>query len=136
AGERVGQGIWLLQAVVLPSPSRVRAERIGRPDAPEAGTPQRPQTDPDGHGILDPGTRGRALPATRTISNLGQEKFRSPGSPTQYRTPVSAPKKTAVTPSPPLLCRAPRDDALIARYEELRQQALGQRCEIPRGQGL
>jgi hypothetical protein len=38
-----------------------------------------------------------------------------------------------VIPSPQ---RAPRDDALIACYEELRQQALGPPCAIPRGQGL
>ena len=38
--------------------------------------------------------------------------------------------------SPPLHCRAPRNDGLIARYEELRQQALGRPSGIPRGQGL
>jgi hypothetical protein len=41
-----------------------------------------------------------------------------------------------VIPSPPLLRRAPRNDGLISRYEELRQQVLGQVCGIPRGQGL
>ena len=39
-------------------------------------------------------------------------------------------------PSPLLLRRAPRNDGLIARYEELRQQVLGRPCGIPRGQGL
>ena len=39
-------------------------------------------------------------------------------------------------PAPSLLRRAPRNDGLISRYEELRQQALGPRCGIPRGQGL
>ena len=35
-------------------------------------------------------------------------------------------------PSP----RAPRNEGLLARYEALRQQALGRPCGIPRGQGL
>ena len=39
-------------------------------------------------------------------------------------------------PAPPLLRRALRNDGLIARYEELRQQALGRPSGIPRGQGL
>lgn len=39
-------------------------------------------------------------------------------------------------PSPPSLRRAPRNDGLISRYEELRQQALGRPSGIPRGQGL
>ncbi len=39
-------------------------------------------------------------------------------------------------PSPPLPRCAPRNDGLIARYEELRQQALGRPSGIPRGQGL
>lgn len=39
-------------------------------------------------------------------------------------------------PAPPLVHRAPRNDGLISRYEELRQQALGRPCGIPRGQGL
>ncbi len=39
-------------------------------------------------------------------------------------------------PPPPLLRRAPRNDGLISRYEELRQQALGRPSGIPRGQGL
>jgi hypothetical protein len=41
-----------------------------------------------------------------------------------------------VIPSPLLLRRAPRNDGLIARYEELRQQVLGRPWAIPRGQGL
>jgi hypothetical protein len=41
-----------------------------------------------------------------------------------------------VIPAPPLLRRAPRDDGLISRYEELRQQALGRPSGVPRGQGL
>ena len=36
-------------------------------------------------------------------------------------------------PSPPSPHRAPRNEGLIARYEELRQQALG---GVPRGQGV
>jgi hypothetical protein len=32
--------------------------------------------------------------------------------------------------------RALSNDGLISRYEDLRQQALGLPCEIPRGQGL
>jgi hypothetical protein len=32
--------------------------------------------------------------------------------------------------------RALCNDGLISRYEDLRQQALGLPCEIPRGQGL
>ena len=39
-------------------------------------------------------------------------------------------------PSPPSPRRAPRNEGLIARYEELRQQALRQPSSIPRGQGL
>ena len=39
-------------------------------------------------------------------------------------------------PAPPLLRRALRNDGLIARYEELRQQVLGRPWAIPRGQGL
>jgi len=39
-------------------------------------------------------------------------------------------------PSPPSPRRAPRNDVLIARYEELRQQALGRPGGIPRGQGV
>lgn len=38
--------------------------------------------------------------------------------------------------SPPSLRGAPRRDGLIARYEELRQQALGRPSCTPRGQGL
>ena len=38
--------------------------------------------------------------------------------------------------SPPLPRRAPRNDGLISRYEELRQQVLGRPPGIPRGQGL
>jgi hypothetical protein len=41
-----------------------------------------------------------------------------------------------VIPSPSLLRRAPRNEGLIARYEALRQQALGRPSGIPRGQGL
>jgi hypothetical protein len=39
-------------------------------------------------------------------------------------------------PSPPALRRGPRNDGLIARYEALREQALGRPGAIPRGQGL
>ena len=39
-------------------------------------------------------------------------------------------------PAAPWLRRAPRNDALIARYEELRQQVLGRPSGIPRSQGL
>ena len=39
-------------------------------------------------------------------------------------------------PAPSLLRRAPRNDGLIARYEELRQLALGRPSATPRGQGL
>ena len=39
-------------------------------------------------------------------------------------------------PAPPALRRIPRNDGLIARYEALRQQALGQPSAIARGQGL
>lgn len=39
-------------------------------------------------------------------------------------------------PSSPSLRRGPRNDGLISRYEELRQQALGRPSGIPRGQGL
>ena len=39
-------------------------------------------------------------------------------------------------PAAPWLRRAPRNDGLIARYEELRQQVLGRPPGIPRGQGL
>lgn len=39
-------------------------------------------------------------------------------------------------PAPPSPRRVPRNEGLIARYEELRQQALGQPGGIPRGQGL
>ena len=39
-------------------------------------------------------------------------------------------------PAPSLLRRAPRNDGLISRYEELRQQGLGRPSAIPRGQGL
>ena len=39
-------------------------------------------------------------------------------------------------PAPPSPRRAPRNEGLIARYEELRQQALGRPSGIPRGQGL
>lgn len=39
-------------------------------------------------------------------------------------------------PSPPSLRRVPRNDGLVSRYEELRQQALGRPSGIPRGQGL
>ena len=38
--------------------------------------------------------------------------------------------------SPPLPRRAPRNDGLIARYEELRQQVLGWPHGIAHGQGL
>lgn len=41
-----------------------------------------------------------------------------------------------MNPAPLLLRGAPRDDGLIARYEELRQQALGRPSAIPHGQGL
>jgi hypothetical protein len=41
-----------------------------------------------------------------------------------------------VNPSPPLPRHVPRNDNLISRYEDLRQQALGRASEIPRGQGL
>jgi hypothetical protein len=41
-----------------------------------------------------------------------------------------------VISSPALLRRAPGNDGLIARYEELRQQVLGRPWAIPRGQGL
>lgn len=39
-------------------------------------------------------------------------------------------------PSPPSLRCAPFHDGLIARYEQLRQQALGRPSGIARGQGL
>lgn len=39
-------------------------------------------------------------------------------------------------PSPPSPRGVPRDEGLIARYEELRQQALGWSSAIPRGRGL
>lgn len=39
-------------------------------------------------------------------------------------------------PAPPSPRRAPRNDGLIARYEELRQQALGRPGGIARGQGV
>ena len=39
-------------------------------------------------------------------------------------------------PAPPSPRRAPRNEGLIARYEELRQQALGRPSGIPRGQGV
>ena len=39
-------------------------------------------------------------------------------------------------PSPPSPRRVPRNEGLITRYEELRQQALGRPSGIPRGQGL
>ena len=39
-------------------------------------------------------------------------------------------------PPPPLLRGTPRNDGLISRYEELRQQALGRPRGILRGQGL
>ncbi len=39
-------------------------------------------------------------------------------------------------PSPRSLRCAPRNEGLIARYEELRQQVLGRPSGIPRGQGL
>lgn len=39
-------------------------------------------------------------------------------------------------PTAPWLRRAPRNEGLIARYEELRQQVLGRPSGIPRGQGL
>lgn len=38
--------------------------------------------------------------------------------------------------APPAQRRGPRNDALIARYEALREQALGRPSAIPRGQGL
>jgi hypothetical protein len=41
-----------------------------------------------------------------------------------------------VISSPLAIGRAPRNNALISRYEELRQQALGRIGGIPRGQGL
>ena len=87
----------------------------------------------DGDGVPDRGARRRALAATRTIGEFGQEELRGAGSPAQHRTAVSAPKKTAVIPSPPSLRRAPRNNGLIARYEELRQQALGRPDGITRG---
>ena len=39
-------------------------------------------------------------------------------------------------PAPPSPRHAPRNEELIARYEELRQQALGRPSAIARGQGL
>ena len=39
-------------------------------------------------------------------------------------------------PAPSLLRHAPRNDGLISRYEELRQQALGRPSGFARGQGL
>lgn len=39
-------------------------------------------------------------------------------------------------PAPSLLGRAPCNDGLIPRYEQLREQALGRPNGIPRGQGL
>ena len=39
-------------------------------------------------------------------------------------------------PSPSLLRRAPCNDGLISRYEQLREQAPGRRTGIARGQGL
>jgi hypothetical protein len=41
-----------------------------------------------------------------------------------------------VIASPPLPRRAPRNDGLIAGYEKLRQQVLGQPSGIAHGQGL
>ena len=41
-----------------------------------------------------------------------------------------------MNPAAPWLRRAPRNDGLIARYEELRQQVLGRPSGIRRGQGL
>ena len=41
-----------------------------------------------------------------------------------------------MNPSPSLLRHGPCNDALISRYQQLREQALGRASQIPRGQGL
>ncbi len=41
-----------------------------------------------------------------------------------------------MNPSPSWLRHGPGNDALISRYEQLREQALGRASQIPRGQGL
>ena len=41
-----------------------------------------------------------------------------------------------MNPSPSLRCHGPGNDALILRYQQLREQALGRSNQLPRGQGL
>src|SRR5439155_15381605 len=135
-GDGVSQGIRLLPAFVLSSPLCLRAKRSSRSHPREAGAAGRTQTDCGGDGVLDAGTCCRAVPAPSTSGVIGEEELRCASPSTQYRAAVSAPKKTAVIPSPSRLLTSSGKESLITGYEALRQQVLGRSSAMNPGRGL
>src|SRR5262249_45047667 len=111
----------------------VRAEWAVRIDPAETWTAQWAQTHGRGRGVSQPGSSQRLLPTNRRLGPHGERRIQCGGAPAQRRTETLTAKKTTVNS---LLSEVCASDELVARYEELRRQALDQSSRIHRGPGL
>src|SRR5215469_15823872 len=126
--EPVVSQLRLLASFVLSSPGRLPARRSAGPDATEARTEKSPQTHRRSAGLCAPGTAGRSLVTCGGVGFAGQPEIRHHRSSTQYRACLDAQsKKTTVNEA---LLHSITAQEWVARYEQLRRDALNRSSEV------
>src|SRR5215467_15663939 len=125
--------VWAFPAVVLPGQLRLRAGWPVGAGAAETRPQKRSQTHAGSDGIRSGKANIGSVAQFSSTGGSREDGFQRSGSPAQHRASVSAGKKTSLKSSLAPLA-APKEEALIAGYEELRRQALighaGADCRI------
>src|SRR5215467_2647777 len=125
--------VWAFPAVVLPGQQGLRAGWPVGVGAAETRPQKRSQTHAGSEGIRSGKANIGSVAQFSSTGGSREDGFQRSGSPAQHRASVSAGKKTSLKSSLAPLA-APKEEALIAGYEELRRQALighaGADCRI------
>ena len=124
--QRGGQGLRLLPPVVLPGPDRLRARRLGRPDArtSRARTAATSSLRRCCEFVVQARAADPQLRAAQRWPSSVRQRFGVQVHPRSIERQLAAQKKTALScPARPAgtVSRTPRNDGLIARYEDLRR---------------